>query len=236
QLARAPLARAAGLLTWAAGAAGFWKLATGIAAPMALPVVDWLSAPQLAPELFPGEPVLRVIVGVAVLVGLVLLVRTMRQIELWGQQLTVRVTRRMARRRRRPGAAAVSGDSGVPSAAPELEPPPRWPRATHLMRQMLLWSALTLGLVLVLDWTAHRDSRGPIWPLLFAFAGFLYLWRLGAIMFDLGYIWHRYIRWSRSSDYLREAVYSKNECKRRAAEDRATDNEPDDVPDIVGER
>lgn len=104
------------------------------------------------------------------------------------------------------------------------------------MRRMLLWSALTLGLVLVLEWTAHRDSRGPILPLLFAFAGFLYLWRLGAIMFDLGYIWHRYIRWSRSSAYLREAVYSKNVCKRRAAEDRATDHEPDDVPDIAGER
>jgi hypothetical protein len=34
----------------------------------------------------------------------------------------------------------------------------------------------------------------PLWPLALANAGFLYLWWLSALLFDLVYIWHRFIR------------------------------------------
>jgi hypothetical protein len=33
-----------------------------------------------------------------------------------------------------------------------------------------------------------------LWPLVLANAGFLYLWWLSALLFDLVYIWHRFIR------------------------------------------
>jgi hypothetical protein len=42
----------------------------------------------------------------------------------------------------------------------------------------------------------HKDSAAlnrSIWPLLLANAGFLYLWWLSAMVFDLVYIWHRFI-------------------------------------------
>jgi len=39
-----------------------------------------------------------------------------------------------------------------------------------------------------------------------ASAAFLYLWRLGALVFDLVFIWHRYIRHSGALTFLRQAI------------------------------
>jgi hypothetical protein len=44
----------------------------------------------------------------------------------------------------------------------------------------------------------------PIWPLVLAGAAFLYLLWLGALVFDLAFVWHRYIRNSITNDRLRE--------------------------------
>jgi hypothetical protein len=44
----------------------------------------------------------------------------------------------------------------------------------------------------------------PVWPLVLAGAAFLYLLWLGALVFDLAFVWHRYIRNSITNDRLRE--------------------------------
>ena len=41
-----------------------------------------------------------------------------------------------------------------------------------------------------------RAQDTPIWPVFIAGAGFLYLWWLGILVFDLAFMWHRYIRHS----------------------------------------
>lgn len=46
--------------------------------------------------------------------------------------------------------------------------------------------------------TAHP----AIWPVLLSGAAFLYLWWLAALIFDLGFVWQRYIRNSLSTDRL----------------------------------
>ena len=38
------------------------------------------------------------------------------------------------------------------------------------------------------------QSHPPIWPLLLGAAAFLYLWWLATLLFDLSFVWHRYIR------------------------------------------
>ena len=43
----------------------------------------------------------------------------------------------------------------------------------------------------------------PVWPLLLSAVAFLYLWWLAALLFDLGFVWHRYIRRSVGLDRLR---------------------------------
>ena len=37
-------------------------------------------------------------------------------------------------------------------------------------------------------------SQAPVWPVVLAGLAFLYLWWLGILLFDLTFIWHRYIR------------------------------------------
>lgn len=54
--------------------------------------------------------------------------------------------------------------------------------------------ALNRGDKRVQDLTVMVTPHAPLWPLLFAAAVFLYLWWLAALVFDLAFVWHRYIR------------------------------------------
>ena len=40
----------------------------------------------------------------------------------------------------------------------------------------------------------QHDSPNSIWPVAVAGAILLYAWRLAALLFDLVFVWHRYIR------------------------------------------
>ncbi len=48
------------------------------------------------------------------------------------------------------------------------------------------------------------QSTRPLWPVALATAAFIYLWWLAACMFDLAFIWHRYIRNSVAVERLNE--------------------------------
>src|SRR6185503_12444137 len=43
-----------------------------------------------------------------------------------------------------------------------------------------------------LVWTEHE--KGELWPVLLGGAVFFYLWRITALLFDLVFVWHRYVR------------------------------------------
>lgn len=47
-------------------------------------------------------------------------------------------------------------------------------------------------------------SLVPTWPMLLAGLAFLYLWWLGILLFDLAFVWHRYIRNSVAIDIVRQ--------------------------------
>ena len=47
-------------------------------------------------------------------------------------------------------------------------------------------------------------ARPPVWPVLVAGALFLYLWWLATLVFDLAFVWQRYVRGSVANDRLRE--------------------------------
>ncbi len=49
---------------------------------------------------------------------------------------------------------------------------------------------------------AHLELH-QLWPVFLATAFFLYLWWLVALLFDLTFVWHRYIRFSGEGKYLR---------------------------------
>ena len=66
---------------------------------------------------------------------------------------------------------------------------------------------------------ARGGADGPLWPVIPAAVAFLYLWWLGALLFDLVFIWHLYIRNSRLTTRLHEIV---GVPWRRAPSDAAT--------------
>jgi hypothetical protein len=47
-------------------------------------------------------------------------------------------------------------------------------------------------------------AHPPVWPVLLSGAAFLYLWWLAALIFDLAFVWQRYIRNSLATDRLME--------------------------------
>jgi hypothetical protein len=49
-----------------------------------------------------------------------------------------------------------------------------------------------------------EPALGPIWPVVVAGAGFLYVWWLAIITFDLTFVWHLYIRSSGALRYIEE--------------------------------
>lgn len=85
---------------------------------------------------------------------------------------------------------------------------PRWGR-----RLILCVGGILMAIVVGSNF---RDATAPdpqLWPAVLGAAGFLYLWWLGILLFDLTFIWHRYIRQSvaiqalsRWSPYYRATV------------------------------
>jgi hypothetical protein len=63
---------------------------------------------------------------------------------------------------------------------------------------------MLIGAVAVTAMVVHyvKDTGGPIWPVVLATVAFLYLWWLAALVFDLIFIWHLYIRNSKLLDRI----------------------------------
>jgi hypothetical protein len=80
-----------------------------------------------------------------------------------------------------------------------------WP-AVGLTPLVLLGSTMVaVRIVHHLQMTEVKD-HGPIWPVFLATAAFLYLWWLAALLFDLVFVWHCQLRWSRGLKYLDEVI------------------------------
>jgi hypothetical protein len=88
------------------------------------------------------------------------------------------------------------------------------PRKPRWGRQCILWTGGVLMAIVVISNFNDATAKDPeMWPAVLGSAGFLYLWWLGILLFDLTFIWHRYVRdsvaikaLSRWSPYYRESV------------------------------
>ncbi len=67
---------------------------------------------------------------------------------------------------------------------------------------IIMGGAFVLGIV---AWLIHEDlGHSSIWPVFVGSALFLYIWWLAILLFDMVFVWHRYIRHSRVMSRLRE--------------------------------
>ena len=84
------------------------------------------------------------------------------------------------------------------------------------------WALLGVGTAsigfIVLVRLLGGDAANPTWPMLLAGAAFLYLWWLGILIFDLAFVWHRYIRNSVAIDTLRQWKHGRDAMPRSAKE------------------
>ncbi|MEX8520968.1 MAG: MFS transporter [Leptothrix sp. (in: b-proteobacteria)] len=78
------------------------------------------------------------------------------------------------------------------------------PRRHKLGRRWLIgFGSAVIATIIVLR-LLDDSSVAPIWPVTLAGAAFLYLWWLGILLFDLTFVWHRYIRRSVALETLRQ--------------------------------
>jgi len=89
------------------------------------------------------------------------------------------------------------------SVSPSTSHPPLFRNTIQVM--LVLAGLALLTNAIAYDWLYHPE-RSAFWPLVLATAAFLYLWRLGALVFDLVFIWHRYIRHSGALTFLRQTI------------------------------
>ena len=68
------------------------------------------------------------------------------------------------------------------------------PRRPNLGRRWMIGFGTAIVAFIVFFQLNASKSTAPVWPVVLAGAAFLYLWWLGILMFDLTFIWHRYIR------------------------------------------
>jgi hypothetical protein len=83
------------------------------------------------------------------------------------------------------------------------------------------------GGLMVLATVAYHLAAGPpetgesasLWPVFLGGAAFLYLWWLAALLFDLVFVWHRYIRWAIGLQKMR-GLWGTEKAQQQRAEMR----------------
>jgi len=68
------------------------------------------------------------------------------------------------------------------------------PRRPRIGRYALVGCGALATAVLIGVRLFETDTTAPAWPLLLGAAAFVYLWWLAIVVFDLAFVWHRYIR------------------------------------------
>ena len=99
-------------------------------------------------------------------------------------------------------ASAFPASASGPKVGAAVHPP----LFRNTIRVMLVLGAAALLANALAYAHYHHPAQAPLWPILLAAAAFLYLWRLASLVFDLVFIWHRYIRFSGAMTFLRHAI------------------------------
>lgn len=100
-----------------------------------------------------------------------------------------------------PGSSSSSSSSEKKTAAVVHQPFIR-----NTLRVMLILGAGALITNAITYNHLFHPAKAPLWPIVMGAAAFLFLWRLAALVFDLVFMWHRYIRFSGAMNFLRHAI------------------------------
>ncbi len=93
------------------------------------------------------------------------------------------------------------------------------PRRRSLDRMVLVGCGFAAAIMFAGLHIHWGGDDAALWPLILSGAAYLYLWWLGILVFDLSFIWHRYIRHAVAQDKLVE--WAPGERSRKAARRQA---------------
>lgn len=83
----------------------------------------------------------------------------------------------------------------------------KFPRAG--MKPLIAWGGGSAILMILLMLNHQQDEAPSIWPVATALTALLLFWWLGALLFDLIFVWHRYIRHEAGSRHLQRIYHAK---------------------------
>lgn len=120
-------------------------------------------------------------------------------------------------------------ESAPASVSPE--PQPKAKRRGGRGQKPMVWAGglILLGLVIVNEYrpVPAGQARGDVWPLLLALAASIYLWWLGSVLFDLMFIWQRYIQGDAAHKFMRHHVQRKSFVPTESSGSEDKDEEDD---------
>jgi hypothetical protein len=73
-------------------------------------------------------------------------------------------------------------------------------------KQMIWLAGAGLFAITIYNALQADEDVGPLWRVFVGIAACLYLWWLAAMLFDLVFVWHRYLRHAVALEFLRKEV------------------------------
>jgi hypothetical protein len=103
-------------------------------------------------------------------------------------------------------------------------------RTAQSKRMMVIYGAVTLLVLVIVNARRAPSDSTALWPLLLASAAFLYLWWFGTMLFDLVFVWHRYIRHDAAMNFLRHRHKHRVQTETDGPDDRPHGSAPAKLP------
>jgi hypothetical protein len=106
------------------------------------------------------------------------------------------------------------------------------PRTGRGQKPMVLLVGIVFVAFALTNELQFPGEHGPLWRLLVAILAFLYLWWLSSQIFDLVFIWHRYIQGDAAHRFLRAHVQRTSFRPKDDPPSAPSESSPTEVPPL----
>lgn len=104
------------------------------------------------------------------------------------------------------------------------------PRSGRGQKPMIWLVGAMFAAFAIANEVQSTGDRGPLWRVLVAILAFLYLWWLSSLLFDLAFVWHRYIQGDAAHRFLRERVQRKDFNPKNDSPEEPPPSMPSELP------
>lgn len=106
------------------------------------------------------------------------------------------------------------------------------PRSGRGQKPMIWLVGALFSAIAIANEVQSTVDRGPLWRVFVAILAFLYLWWLSSLLFDLAFVWHRYIQGDAAHRFLRERVQRKDFNPKNDSPEEPPPSMPSEFPPL----